>query len=130
MGSANEPVSILHPDVPPTPANPVESIRLQHVGFSIVPMQTQEIRQHMSVGQIHLHCDSQKIKSAISVAEWYVIMRNLRSLNPFTWIDPENKCVVYFRPYINAGVFEVAIELAPINIGVRFNEMNLVTGKR
>lgn len=98
--------------------------------FSGLPTQTQSIRQHMSNGQIHLHVDAEKLKVAIPVAEWFLVMRNLRSLNPFTFIDSENNCVAYLRPYIYGGSFEIAIEIAPIAIGPRFNSMNAVTGKR
>lgn len=126
------PGNVLRPDAPPAPANTVEAIqptfRTQQ-GLA-VPMQTQAIRTHMNAGQVHLHCDEQQLKAAVPVAEWYIIMRQLRSLAPFTWVDSENKCVAYFRPFINMGVFEVAIELAPVNIGARFNDMNAVTGKR
>lgn len=97
-----------------------------------LPRQNQSIRQHMSNGQVHLHVDDNNlaIKVAVPVAEWYVIMRQLRSLNTFTFVDTENKSVAYFRPYIYGDLFEVAIELAPIQIGPRFNDMNVVTGKR
>ena len=95
---------------------------------SNTPRQNQAIRQHMSGGQVHLHVDApQPIKVAVPVAEWYVIMRHLRSLNTFTFVDAENKSVAYLRPYISGGLFEIAIELAPIQIGPRFNDMNAVT---
>lgn len=126
------PGNILRPDVPPVPANTIEALQPSYrtqQGLA-VPMQAQAIRQHMNAGQVHLHCDDQQLKAAVPVAEWYIIMRQLKSLVPFTWIDAENKCVAYFRPYINMGLFEVAIELAPINIGARFTDMTAVTGKR
>lgn len=118
--------TVLLPDVPPTP-----SVMLSQNSFQAqAPLQTQAIRQHMNAGQIHLHCDEQQLKAAVPVAEWYVIMRNLRSLSPFTWVDSDNKCVAYFRPFISQGMFEVSIELAPVSIGNRFNDMVGVTGKR
>jgi len=122
--------TVLAPDYvqPPTNVVPPPPLNLQGTG---VPMQTQAIRQHMNNGQVHLHVDApQPLKAAVPVAEWYVIMRHLRSLNPFTFVDAENKCVAYLRPYVHGGLFEVAIELAPIEIGPRFNDMNAVTGKR
>lgn len=129
--SMGPPGNVLKPDTPP-PANTVEAIqptfRTQQ-GLS-VPMQAQAIRTHMNAGQVHLHCDEQQLKAAVPVAEWYIIMRQLRSLTPFTWVDSENNCVAYFRPYIDMGTFEVAIELAPVSIGARFADMNAVTGKR
>jgi len=124
------PGTILAPDYvqPPTNVVPPPPLNLQGTG---VPMQTQAIRQHMNNGQVHLHVDApQSLKAAVPVAEWFVIMRHLRSLNPFTFVDAENKCVAYLRPYVHGGLFEVAIELAPIEIGPRFNDMNAVTGKR
>lgn len=118
--------SVLLPDAPPTPSVMISPNSFQ----GAAPQQTQTIRQHMSGGQIHLHCDEQKLKAAVPVAEWYVIMRQLRSLSPFTWVDSDNKCVAFFRPYISQGLFEIAIELAPVNIGHRFNDMVGVTGRR
>jgi hypothetical protein len=84
----------------------------------------------MNNGQVHLHVDAQKLKTAVPVAEWYVIMRHLKSLTPFTFVDPDNKTVAYFRPYVSGGTFEVAIELAAINIGPRITEMTAVTAKK
>lgn len=156
MGGTNESVlkkdagagssgSILAPDyvlpaIPPTnvpqpedcsyvPPPPINLQWAKHL--TGVPIQTQTIRQHMNNGQVHLHVDApQPLKAAVPVAEWFVIMRHLRSLSSFTFVDAENKCVAYLRPYVHGGLFEVAIELAPIEIGPRFNEMNAVTGKR
>jgi hypothetical protein len=130
-GAGPNPGNVLAPDFVQAPlANvpPPPPLNLQGAG---VPIQTQAIRQHMSGGQIHLHVDGpQPLKVAVPVAEWYVIMRHLRSLSPFTFVDSENKCVLFLRPYIHAGLFEVAIELSPIQVGARFGDMNAVTGKR
>lgn len=126
----SNPGSVLEPDFVQPPVNvvPPPPLNLQGAG---VPIQTQAIRQHMNNGQVHLHVDApQPLKVAVPVAEWFVIMRHLRSLNPFTFIDAENKCVAYLRPYVHGGLFEVAIELSPIEIGTRFNDMNAVTGRR
>src|SRR4051812_38790846 len=70
------PMTVLRPDVPPTPAPANTVAAMQHQG--VAPQQTQTIRQHMNAGQVHLHCDEQHLKAAIPVAEWYVIMRQLR----------------------------------------------------
>ena len=126
--------NILQPDYTP-PANTAPPPPLQpqhHVDPNIgVPIQTQAIRQHMNAGQVHLHVDGPNpLKAAIPVAEWYVIMRQMRALAPFTFVDTDNKTVAYLRPYIAGGVFEVAIELAPIQAGPRVTEMTAVTNKR
>lgn len=127
-GQGGAPGNMLAPDVlHSTPANTVPPPQASFMG---VPMQTQAIRQHMSNGQVHLHVDAQNLKTAVPVAEWYVIMRHLKSLTPFTFVDPDNKSVAYFRPYVSGGTFEVAIELAAINVGPRITEMTAVTAKK
>lgn len=153
MGGANESVlntdpattqgSVLPADptpettVEPTPQVVSDSLIPPEFPFPTVnfdlptyPVQTQAIRQHLNSGQIHLHVDGDNpLKVAIPVAEWFVIMRNLRSLTPFTFIDSQNKCVAYLKPYIHNAIFEVAIELAPIEIGERFTAMTTVAGR-
>lgn len=128
--------TVLAPDyTPPANTAPPPPLQPQHhvepaPGFG-VPIQTQAIRQHMNAGQVHLHVDgAAPLKTAVPVAEWYVIMRHLRSLAPFTFVDTENNTVAYFRPYIHGGLFEVAIELAPIHVGPRVTEMTAVTNTR
>lgn len=127
-GQGGAPGNMLAPDVVQS-AVPANTIPPPQAGWGL-PMQTQAIRQHMNNGQVHLHVDAQKLKTAIPVAEWYVIMRHLKSLTPFTFVDPDNKTVAYFRPYVSGGTFEVAIELAAINIGPRITEMTAVTAKK
>lgn len=125
------PGTILAPDYIPPSVETVSLSAALNVQNSGIAIQTQAIRQHMNAGQIHLHLDGPNpLKVAIPVAEWYVIMRHLRSLNPYTFVDTENKSVAYLRPFVSAGMFEVAIEVQPIHIGPRFAEMNVVTGKR
>ena len=51
-------------------------------------------------------------------------MRDLKCLKNFTFIDGKNKCAAMFKPYINKNLFDVSIELAPIHIGKRFEQMN------
>lgn len=75
-------------------------------------MQTQTIYMQINEGQIHLSCNEQQIKCIIPITEWYIIMRQLRSLVPFIWMDSKNKSKAYFSPFINMGIFEVAIELS------------------
>ena len=120
------PGALLRPDVLPVVTAPPHA----NQPYYNPPIQTQAIRQHLSGGQVHLHLDEQKIKVAIPVAEWDVIMRNLKSMNQFTFIDSENKAVAYFKPFISNGVFEVTVDVCAIQIGNRIQEMTSVTGKR
>lgn len=152
MGGTNESIlksdkkedkkeSVLSPDLTPTPVEKAEVVVRPVVSSETLDLevfkesnsvfvQTQVIRQHMSNGQIHLHAedvDKKPLKAAIPVAEWFVIMRNLQTLNAFTFIDKENKCVAYLRPYIHNDLFEISVELKPIELGPRFISMNTVT---
>lgn len=65
-----------------------------------------------------------ELKCEILFPEWFLIMREIKTLKSFTFIDAENKTVAMFKPYIVKNSFDVAIELAPINIGKRFEEMS------
>lgn len=94
------------------------------LGAADLPHQYQNIRQHVSGGHCHFHDDANKLKLSIPVAEWYVILRHLRSLQSYTWVDPEFKTVGYFRPYIHNGYFDVALEMQPVTIGDRFEQMS------
>jgi hypothetical protein len=136
MGGTNESIlksdkkeSVLSPDLTPSKTEDVVQIESKLQAEEIIPVQTQVIRQHMSNGQIHLHVDNalpKPLKVAIPVAEWFLIIRSLQSLNPYTFIDKENKCVAYLKPYIYNDLFEVSIELKSVEIGPRFVSMNTV----
>ena len=65
-----------------------------------------------------------ELKCEIPFPEWFLIMRDLKCLKNFTFIDGKNKCAAMFKPYINKNLFDVSIELAPIHIGKRFEQMN------
>lgn len=100
------------------------------VSESKVPIQLQAIRQHMNNGQIHFHVDGDKpLKVAIPVADWFVVLRQIKTMNQTSFLDTENKCVAKFHPYILNNVFEVAIELIPCELGARFSEINKVAGR-
>lgn len=87
--------------------------------------QTQEIRQHISAGHVHLHEDTQKLKVCIPVSDWFTLLNKLKNLQNFTYIDTQLNCVAHFKPYVdNNNVFEVTIELKPIVIGPRFKLIN------
>lgn len=88
------------------------------------PRQIQNIIRLDQQTQKILRCEELHLQVSIPVAEWFVIQRKLRSLEPVTWIDPESKCVAYLRPYILSNTFDVAVELAPINIGTRFQQIS------
>lgn len=65
-----------------------------------------------------------ELKCEIPFPEWFMIMRDCKTLKHFTYIDAKNQCVAMFKPYISNSLFDVAIEIAPINIGKRFEQMN------
>ena len=91
---------------------------------SSLPRQYQSLRQHISAGQVHLHDDENNLKVAIPVAEWYVIVRQMKTLKPYSYVDTDFNCVANFHPYNKDGLFEIAIELVPITVGDRFKQMS------
>jgi hypothetical protein len=88
-----------------------------------IPRQYQSIRQHISAGQVHLHDDDNKLKVSIPVAEWYVIVRQLKTMTPYTYVDTDFNCTALFRPFMHNGYFEVAIEMQPVTVGDRFKQL-------
>lgn len=88
-----------------------------------IPRQYQSIRQHVSGGQVHLHDDDNKLKVAIPVAEWYVIVRQLKTMTPYTYVDTDFNCTAIFRPFMHDGYFEIAIEMVPVTVGDRFKQL-------
>lgn len=131
---------ILAPDLPPASAAPVVAVevkpeapkplgRVTKATATVtpaegVPRQYQSLRQHISAGQVHLHDDENDLKVAIPVAEWYVIVRQMKTLKPYSYVDTDFNCVANFQPYSKDGFFEIAIELVPITVGDRFKQMS------
>lgn len=124
---------VLAPDASPASAAPIvatEAPKPKPVATSVprpaaedVPRQYQSLRQHISAGQVHLHDDENNLKVAIPVAEWYVIVRQMKTLKPYSYVDTDFNCVANFQPYSKDGFFEIAIELVPITVGDRFKQM-------
>ena len=90
------------------------------------PQQYQSIRQHVSAGHVHLHDDTNKLKVSIPVADWYIILRQLKTMTKYTYVDTDFNCTANFRPFINNGIFDVAIELVPTVVGERFKQLTSV----
>jgi len=78
-------------------------------------------------GQITFQSEDLKLKVILPIPEWHVILRQIQSLNPVTWVDTTNQCAITFKPYISSGLFEIAIELSPITVGERFKELITMT---
>lgn len=131
---------VLAPDLPPASASPVVATEVKPEATKPlvmphrratatvtpaegVPRQYQSLRQHISAGQVHLHDDENNLKVAIPVAEWYVIVRQMKTLKPYSYVDTDFNCVANFQPYSKDGFFEIAIELVPITVGDRFKQM-------
>jgi hypothetical protein len=138
MGGANESIqkpdpvekasSILAPDDPGV-ALKEQSAPIRAAGDDL-PRQTQTIRQHVSAGSCHFHDDAHKLKVSIPVAEMHVLMRKLRNLERCSYIDTQFKSVIYFKPYVSDNhTFEVSIELRPITIGQRFENLSNLVGR-
>ena len=136
MGGVNESVlesdkgktqSILKPD-PPVAMPPVgDTIQ---VDWGNVPpvavqpfVQQQTIRQHVSGNSCHFHDDANSLKAAIPVADWWTALRQLSTMQPYTWVDAQNKTIAYFRPVLLNGVYDVTVEIVPVKFGTRFEQL-------
>ena len=71
------------------------------------PSPTATLRIHQNKGEIHFHDDKQKIKLAMPVAEYQVLMRQVKRLKPFHFIDEVNKTVLIIDPFFDGGVAAV-----------------------
>jgi len=132
VGGTNE--SVLKPDKkdevlqPDAPVGGILQVKAHHSDVIVermdgIPHQYQSIRQHISAGQVHLHDDENELKVSIPVADWYVIIRQLKTMTPYTYVDTYFNCMATFKPFINNGCFEVAIQLQPITVGDRFKQL-------
>jgi len=103
--------------------------------YGQVLRQTAEIRQHVSNGEVHFHDDQRKLKAAIPVADWFGVRRQLRTNQPFTWIDAKFNTIVCFTPLIRSNpgnpvpVVEVIVQIEPIELGERFKQLDSLAGK-
>lgn len=99
------------------------------------------VRIHQNNGEVHLHDDTNKIKCAIPVAEWWKAWEKLRTQpGTWTWIDSNNNSCVIIETVVdfNAGpvtnvpavrVDEI-ITLLPADISPNYRELNNFTKKR
>lgn len=94
---------------------------------SDAPAQTQNIRQHLNGGEIHFHDDDGGLKTAIPVAEWYTGIKAIRSMQDWRYVDPANKTIAAFHPFLHGDVADVTITLQEITIGSRLAALSDVT---
>ena len=89
----------------------------ENIGSNINSIKLTKEKTFFRLEELELKCE-------IPFPEWFMIMRDLKSLKNFTYIDAKNQCAAMFKPYITKNLFDVAIEIAPIHIGKRFEQMN------
>jgi hypothetical protein len=90
------------------------------------PIQTQNIRQHMSGSEIHFHDDDGGMKTAVPVAEWYNGIKTIRSMKKWQYVDPANQTMATFTPFIRNGVADCTVSVQSIEIGDRLAALNEV----
>ena len=85
--------------------------------------QQQNIRQHVSGGEVHFHVDDEGLKTAVPTAEWWNAVRQLGKAQPFTWVDAKNKTTAKFTPIFKDGVLDVVVKIESLKIGSRMEQL-------
>jgi hypothetical protein len=91
--------------------------------------QSQTIRQHKSGTEFHWHDDENNLKAAISVADWYAMVRRLDNMEVVQHVDKTNKTLITFTPFVESGVVDVIISLEKIVVSNRFAKILDLSGK-
>ena len=91
------------------------------------PLQTQELRQHVSGGECHWHDDARKLKFAMTVADWYVVKRELQKLEVVERTDAKHQTIIRFTPFIENGVADCVVSVEPLKYAARFEQLLSLT---
>ncbi len=89
-------------------------------------IQTQNIRQHLSGGEVHFHDDDGDLKTAIPVAEWYNGIKAIRSMQLWQYVDAANQTIAVFQPSVRFGVADCVVSVREIEIGDRLAALSEV----
>lgn len=90
----------------------------------------QQIRFHISNGEVHFHDDANKLKAVISVADWFVVWRSLLSNQLATKVDLTNSTIIHFIPFRNEDdEFDIVVEITPKKIAERVKKLQKLTGR-
>lgn len=85
--------------------------------------QTQQIRQHVSGGEIHFHNDPDKIKASVPMGDWFGIKRKLLVGEPIMWIDRTNNTCLRITPMIVNNVCECVTSVDTVKVGTHFQQL-------
>jgi len=83
----------------------------------------QTLRFHLSGAEVHFHDDANRLKAAIPVADYYLMLRQLQMLQVCNYLDQKFNTLVTFTPYIDGNVVECYAQLRPVHVGRMFTGM-------
>lgn len=88
-----------------------------------IPVQTQNIRQHVTPSEIHFHDDALAIKVAVPAAEWFTIVRNMSSGKTVQWLDLSHNSVLQITPILKDNTYDAIISVQRVVLGKRFEQV-------
>jgi hypothetical protein len=104
-----------------------KSRSVEAVSFDVSEaIQTQNIRQHLSGGEVHFHDDDGDLKTAIPVAEWYNGIKTIRSMQLWQYVDAANQTIAVFQPSVRDGIADCVVSVREIEISDRLAALSEV----
>lgn len=85
--------------------------------------QTQQIRQHVSSGEVHFHNDAEKLKASVPVGDWFGLRRTLLVGEPIMWLDRVNNTCLRITPMIVNNVCECVTSVDAVKVGTHFQQL-------
>jgi hypothetical protein len=89
-----------------------------------------QLRIHESKGEIHFHNDNNKLKVAMPVAEFNVMMRQLKRMKPINFVDDVNKTVLTIEPIFDGSSLALKMVIVPATLGDNFKALNDILNKK
>jgi hypothetical protein len=116
---APQPAPAVDPTQPPAAAAPAAP--------AAATQARQALRFHENKGEVHFHDDRAALKAAIPVAEWFLIMRKIRSLETAVWVDPQFNTIITFTPYRDGDYVECYTKLEPCRVSQTITKLSEFT---
>jgi len=78
---------------------------------------SQTLRFHLSGGEVHFHDDANRLKAAVPVADYYLMLRQVQMMQTCSYLDQKFGSIITFTPYVDGNVVECYAQLRPIQVG-------------
>lgn len=90
-----------------------------------------KFRIHENNGEVHFHDDESKLKTVVSVAEWWKAWQRLK-VYAYNWeyVDIKNGTFLSARSDYEGAVFDIYLNIIPIEVGKTYKLLNDFTKGR